>query len=141
MSQIRVRKGLKFDAYTTKQLLQIEIHELQRTANGELDRFLPYPHQRGVGTTGALGSVAHVRADGETVYGMTITSDCMEPLHVWAFYFDCSDLSISTYVDPATLESKAADGTQRITIIRRLTARIRMANLLFPAEISYMLAR
>ena len=76
-------------SHRLKDRFRVEFHELHQTG--------PSYIRRGENMIG-LGSVAHVNVDDKTAYGMTITSDCMEPLHVWAFYFDCSDLSISMWI-------------------------------------------
>ncbi|KZV62801.1 hypothetical protein PENSPDRAFT_758453 [Peniophora sp. CONT] len=53
--------------------------------------------------TGAPGEdlihsgVVNLRADGRTVYGFTVENRSARPLYVWAFYFDCSNLSIAEY--------------------------------------------
>ncbi|KZV62714.1 hypothetical protein PENSPDRAFT_758509 [Peniophora sp. CONT] len=48
-----------------------------------------------------------VVADGETSYGIHITSNFRVPMHIWAFYFDCGDLSITEYYKPAVLNDQA----------------------------------
>ncbi|KZV62753.1 hypothetical protein PENSPDRAFT_758475 [Peniophora sp. CONT] len=54
--------------------------------------------------------VVKVKADHLTPYGLRVTNDFDKPLHVWAFYFDCGDLSISEYYRPAAW-GKSADAS------------------------------
>ncbi|KZV65782.1 hypothetical protein PENSPDRAFT_112512 [Peniophora sp. CONT] len=44
--------------------------------------------------------VTDIMADDKTEYGFTITSQFDVPLHIWAFYFDCSNLTIAEYYRP-----------------------------------------
>lgn len=79
--------------------VNIEVYKLRLDKAGELDDYLRAPfvpetdggnllcrHQQDV--------VLDVVADNHTVYGIAIKNTSKGALHVWAFYFDCSDLSI-----------------------------------------------
>ncbi|KZV62934.1 hypothetical protein PENSPDRAFT_230594 [Peniophora sp. CONT] len=82
--------------------ITVELHELRRNVR-ELDSLLrstyqPYGENKLRLDYGHL--VTDVEADDKTAYGITIRSQFAKPLHVWAFYFDCSDLSIMEYYQP-----------------------------------------
>ncbi|KAK0234488.1 hypothetical protein EDD85DRAFT_774432 [Armillaria nabsnona] len=47
-----------------------------------------------------VGGVIMVDVDEEGIYGFKITDAMSVPLYVWMFYFDVSDLSISSYYQP-----------------------------------------
>ncbi|KZV62921.1 hypothetical protein PENSPDRAFT_230202 [Peniophora sp. CONT] len=46
------------------------------------------------------GAFVDVVADDTTPYGIAVRNGFDYPLHVWAFYFDCSTLSIAVYYKP-----------------------------------------
>ncbi|VDB96089.1 unnamed protein product [Peniophora sp. CBMAI 1063] len=77
--------------------ISIGMHELVEDEEALLDDELNAPyvvrdsrdlHQRGF---------ADVVADDQTYYGMVVRNNSDDPLYLWAFYFDCSDLSIIDY--------------------------------------------
>lgn len=72
--------------------IDIEAFELRRSA-GELDLHLRAPFQT-YGRNIIRSSTIDVVADDKTPYGICIRNSLGVPLHVWVFYFDCSDLSI-----------------------------------------------
>ena len=73
--------------------VSIEVHRLEEDEDGELDDELRAPLiTRGDNVFRA--GVADVVADDKTMYGLKIANTVSVPLHVWAFFFDCSDLSI-----------------------------------------------
>ncbi|VDB96090.1 unnamed protein product [Peniophora sp. CBMAI 1063] len=80
--------------------VSVEVHSLEQDEEGEIDENLDAPW---VPSSANLlkNGVVNVVADSETVYGIKMTNAVTVPLHVWAFYFDCSDLSIMEYYRPA----------------------------------------
>ncbi|VDC07203.1 unnamed protein product [Peniophora sp. CBMAI 1063] len=54
------------------------------------------------------GSV-EVVADGDTPYGIALHNHSDYPLHVWAFYFNCSTLSISPYHTPPVIGQRGPE--------------------------------
>lgn len=74
--------------------IEVEAHELVEDENGELDDDLRYPLVRW-GKNLCRDGVLNAKADHRTVYGLRIMNNFNVPLHIWAFYFDCGDLSIS----------------------------------------------
>ncbi|KAK0234493.1 caspase domain-containing protein [Armillaria nabsnona] len=47
-----------------------------------------------------VGGVIMVDVNEDAIYGFKITNTSVVPLYVWMFYFDISDLSISSYYQP-----------------------------------------
>lgn len=83
--------------------IEIQVHELRQNMCGELDSnlrppFVPY------GVNLLRSGVVDVEAD-DTVYGMTLRNGVGVPLHIWVFFFDCSDLSVGEYTrtNPRTI--------------------------------------
>lgn len=74
----------------------VEVHTLEQDEEGELNENLDAPYVPS-GANLLRNGVVNVIADTETVYGIKMTNAMTVPLHVWAFYFDCSDLSICEY--------------------------------------------
>lgn len=78
--------------------IEVEVHEMRRNPR-ELDSllralYLPVGPNMLRSVCGEL--VLDVSEPDQTkAYGMTLTSRFEIALHIWAFYFDCSDLSIS----------------------------------------------
>ncbi|PBK66463.1 hypothetical protein ARMSODRAFT_1021270 [Armillaria solidipes] len=54
-----------------------------------------------------VGSVIMVDVDEEAIYGFKITNTMSVPLYVSMFYFDVSDLSISSYYQPGSAKNNA----------------------------------
>lgn len=76
----------------------VEVHELVEDDEAELEDDLMPPLVRN-GDDLFRGGVVDVLADSEAKYGVTVRNKTSVPLHVWVFYFDCSDLSISTCIE------------------------------------------
>ncbi|KZV70057.1 hypothetical protein PENSPDRAFT_607783 [Peniophora sp. CONT] len=87
------------DVSALRDSLHVQVHVLQRDDEAELDLYLRPPY-RTHGENLNRDGIVDVVADDVTAYGVTVESDFTVPLHVWAFYFDCSDLSISDYYQP-----------------------------------------
>ncbi|KZV62932.1 hypothetical protein PENSPDRAFT_641580 [Peniophora sp. CONT] len=77
----------------------VEVFRIEEDEDGELDEDLQSPLvTRGDNLLQA--GVVNVVADHKTMYGVRVINNVSVPLHVWAFFFDCSDLSISEYYKP-----------------------------------------
>lgn len=74
--------------------LGVQIHELGQNEDAELGLDLRRPWTPTGGGIMRDRTVDVVADDGK-VYGISVRNQSSVPLHVWAFYFDCSDLSIS----------------------------------------------
>ena len=73
--------------------MHVEVYALEIDEEGELGPDLRRPwvtHGSNIHDAGFL----EVVADDDTPYGIRVRNDCNTPLHVWAFYFDCSGLAI-----------------------------------------------
>ncbi|KZV65117.1 hypothetical protein PENSPDRAFT_614510 [Peniophora sp. CONT] len=85
--------------------MKVKMYELMRDPDGELGMDLRRPWT--TRSDNLLRDTGHVDIDvadeRETPYGLTIESDLELPLHIWVFYFDCNDLSISEYYKPAAI--------------------------------------
>ncbi|KZV67988.1 hypothetical protein PENSPDRAFT_754512 [Peniophora sp. CONT] len=81
--------------------VRVTVHQLYQDVNGELDMNLrpPYVPSRNSRVMES-GTTLNVVADNTTVYGIRVTNLFDEDLHIWVFYFDCSDLSIMDYYQP-----------------------------------------
>lgn len=73
--------------------IKYEFHEVEQTA--DIDDSLQYIYRRR-GIDRVHVGIVSLEADEEKLYGMTITNGWNRSLYVALFYFDCSDLSIST---------------------------------------------
>ncbi|VDB91452.1 unnamed protein product [Peniophora sp. CBMAI 1063] len=79
--------------------LRVRIYELCEDLDAGLDNNLRVqlkPHGEDLNHLG----VVSIEADNKTAYGVAVESDIGVPLHVWACYFDCGDLSIKHYYQP-----------------------------------------
>ena len=74
----------------------IEVHKLEEDEEGELDEYLQSPLVPCGDNLFQAGAV-DVVGDNETTYGIKVRNNVNVPLHVWAFYFDCSDLTICEF--------------------------------------------
>lgn len=75
--------------------VDVQVHQLVEDTEAELDDDLNSPlilSGDNLIRSGALDVVA----DATTYYGVTVHNKSAVSMHVWVFYFDCSDLSIST---------------------------------------------
>ncbi|KZV62254.1 hypothetical protein PENSPDRAFT_692662 [Peniophora sp. CONT] len=81
--------------------VHVRIHEIRQDMHGELDMDLRPPF-RTYGDNVLRSGTANVKADGKTIYGMSLQNSLRVPLHVWVFFFDCSDLSVNYYQPPAS---------------------------------------
>ncbi|KZV62253.1 hypothetical protein PENSPDRAFT_758829 [Peniophora sp. CONT] len=98
---------------TTHQLwgdVAIELYTLRVDERGELDRNLRHPYRVHSGNLlDRQDPVLDVVADDSTVYGISLQNTSTRALHVWAFYFDCSDLSIMDYYMPPAVAIAGAE--------------------------------
>ena len=81
------------DLSSLRASIDVQIHELQKDEEAELDLYLRAPYKTH-GPNLNRDGIVDVVADDVTAYGVTIESSVNTPLYVWAFYFDCSDLEI-----------------------------------------------
>ncbi|VDC04282.1 unnamed protein product, partial [Peniophora sp. CBMAI 1063] len=92
---------LRHEPPSTKHRLRdrvdIAFHKVEK--GNELDSSLRKMWKPSSGNLIVSGAV-QVAADNETAYGMTLRNNWEAALHVWIFYFDCSDLSIVEYYKP-----------------------------------------
>lgn len=84
------------------QRVQVSVHKVKVDESGALDANLLQPFIADSGSLICSGAV-EIFADNKTAYGMTVLNGFNAPLCVWAFYFDCSDLSIGERADHAHL--------------------------------------
>ncbi|KZV62347.1 hypothetical protein PENSPDRAFT_642315 [Peniophora sp. CONT] len=82
--------------------VDVEVSELVEDIDAELDEYLCSPLKR-TGDNLFRGGAVDVVADSKRTYGVAIQNKTAVPMHVWAFYFDCSDLSIFEYYRPAAV--------------------------------------
>ncbi|VDB92292.1 unnamed protein product [Peniophora sp. CBMAI 1063] len=82
--------------------VDVKFFKLKEDVHGELgpDRNRPWAVSDSDGDLFESG-VVEVVADDDTPYGMAIKNHSASALHVWAFYFDCSTLSVSEYYKPS----------------------------------------
>lgn len=74
----------------------VEVYKLHEDVNGPLDENLLPPFVPIGENILHAGTVDAVVDDG-LLYGVKVRNRTTVPMHVWAFYFDCSDLSICTF--------------------------------------------
>ncbi|KZV65119.1 hypothetical protein PENSPDRAFT_690182 [Peniophora sp. CONT] len=86
---------------TLRRQISVQMFKLMKDGNSKVGRdlrrpWIPYSDNL------LRSDIVEVEVeDGrETAYGFMIKSDVQLPLHVWMFYFDCNDLSISEYYRP-----------------------------------------
>ncbi|KZV62928.1 hypothetical protein PENSPDRAFT_230413 [Peniophora sp. CONT] len=78
------------------------IYELKKDEHAELGLDLRLPWTT-YGESLLCSGAVNVVADQGTVYGIALQNTLEIPLHIWAFYFDCSDLSITEYYTPLAI--------------------------------------
>ncbi|VDB92134.1 unnamed protein product [Peniophora sp. CBMAI 1063] len=83
--------------------VDVKVHALVEDDEAELDDDLMPPLVRN-GDDLFRGGAVDVVADSKAKYGVTIRNKTSVPLHVWVFYFDCSDLSITEYYRSPTAD-------------------------------------
>lgn len=74
--------------------IAVEVHALKENTDGNVDPYVQPLLTRYGENLCRSGKVDLTARDDETVYGITLRNSSQVPLYVWAFYFDCSDLSI-----------------------------------------------
>ncbi|VDB92293.1 unnamed protein product [Peniophora sp. CBMAI 1063] len=79
-----------------------EVHKLLPGSNGERDSFMKRLLARHGDNLFLSGSV-NIVADDQTAFGITLENHNPVSLHVWGFYFDCSDLSITELYRPPAI--------------------------------------
>lgn len=79
--------------------VRVQIHPLPRRPSRSNS---PTAAHDSLGHQGVFDAVAAH----EITYGMELRNSSDKPLHVWAFYFDCSDLSIGEYLMRLILTNK-----------------------------------
>ncbi|KZV73851.1 hypothetical protein PENSPDRAFT_732580 [Peniophora sp. CONT] len=84
----------------------VQVFKTEEDEFGDYDADLRLPFKAVGGDLLSDGRVKVV-ADRKTPYGIHVTSKFNVPLHIWAFYFDCSDLSITEYYKPAVSGEQA----------------------------------
>ncbi|VDC06749.1 unnamed protein product [Peniophora sp. CBMAI 1063] len=82
--------------------VHVEVYALEVDEEGELGPDLRRPWITSGGNINEAGFV-DVVADDDTPYGIKVRNDSDTPLHIWAFYFDCSGLAISEYYRPPAI--------------------------------------
>ncbi|KZV74055.1 hypothetical protein PENSPDRAFT_732472 [Peniophora sp. CONT] len=88
-------------------LIDIQFYQLEIDEQAELGADLRRPWAaRGPDLYNS--GVVNVVADDDIPYGIVILNDSPVPLHVWAFYFNCSTLAISEYYRPPAYGGEAA---------------------------------
>ncbi|VDB88534.1 unnamed protein product [Peniophora sp. CBMAI 1063] len=91
--------------------IQPQMYELELDEDGELGLDLRRPYTTSGGSLLQSGRVDITVTDQDrSVYGIAVHNRLKVPLHVWAFYFDCSDLSINEYHRP-TAVGRGADAS------------------------------
>lgn len=73
--------------------IEIQVFELEPDFNADLGADLRRPYIAH-GDDLARSGVVDVIADDDTPYGIRVRNNFLAPLHVWAFYFNCSTLAI-----------------------------------------------
>ncbi|VDB92291.1 unnamed protein product [Peniophora sp. CBMAI 1063] len=86
--------------------LHVEFHALVQDEDAELGPDLRRPWAISGPNLYNSGLVDLV-ADDDTPYGIAVHNTSDRPLHVWAFYFNCSTLSITEYYRPPRFERGA----------------------------------
>ena len=84
------------DARLEDGCFKIEMHELGADLSGRPNHQYNWKRDGGENLIRQDG-VAELEVDGKRLYGFTVENRSEKPLYVWAFYFDCSTLSISAY--------------------------------------------
>ncbi|KZV62920.1 hypothetical protein PENSPDRAFT_692080 [Peniophora sp. CONT] len=88
------------DKHYLRDQILLEVHELRPSI--ERDPYVGRLLSKH-GDNLLLSGTVNVVADDETTFGITLKNKSLEPLHIWVFYFDCSDLSITEcYRPPST---------------------------------------
>ena len=82
--------------------VRVEAYELQEDIHGELDDQLCAPYVE-KGKNLCHDGIVEVKADNQTVYGLRVTNELGVALYIWAFYFDCGDLSICECIVPLAI--------------------------------------
>ncbi|KZV60769.1 hypothetical protein PENSPDRAFT_759837 [Peniophora sp. CONT] len=80
--------------------LTVEAHALKLVDDSDGPRYVQRDDSRDLLRSGILEAVVGVP---KTVYGFKVVNNSQVDLHLWAFYFDCSNLSICTYYRPPSV--------------------------------------
>ncbi|KZV67675.1 hypothetical protein PENSPDRAFT_754732 [Peniophora sp. CONT] len=94
------------DKHSLRQKIHVSFHRVEEDMGGDLDENLRRPF-RAVGDNLIVSGAVEVEADNKTPYGMTVHNGFNAPMCIWAFYFDCSNLSISEYYKPPNADPMA----------------------------------
>ncbi|KZV74056.1 hypothetical protein PENSPDRAFT_682237 [Peniophora sp. CONT] len=81
----------------------VEVYKLRKSANGGSDIHTLPLHTRYGENLCRSGRLDVTVGDDGMVYGIVLHNSSKVPLYVWAFYFDCSDLSIAEFYRPTAM--------------------------------------
>ncbi|KZV62922.1 hypothetical protein PENSPDRAFT_692082 [Peniophora sp. CONT] len=100
-----------------RDLIHVEVHALVQDEEAELGPDLRRPWAI-CGDNLYKSGFVDVVADDDTPYGISIINNSNLPLHVWAFYLDCSTLSVSEYYRPPAIGRGAEPSLQPQSILK-----------------------